>query len=283
MRHFLLITAILAIFLLQACSSGITSYPSADRGLTSKGATGPVAFSPKTKPYTVLGRTYYPMQTARGYDEVGTASWYGKDFHGKKTAAGNIYDMYSLSAAHKTLPLGTWVRVTNLSNGRGVDLVIDDRGPFVGDRIIDLSYAAAQQLGSARAGLAKVRVTALADNPLINVASAPARTKAPAPKVVKVRTPAPVRAVANAPVKQVVAQAPKYYIQVGTFAQAQNAQSVVSHLVRSGYGGSRVTTMDTGGRSLYCVQAGAFYRFDQAEKALMKLKRQFPSSFLARV
>lgn len=280
MRHFLPITAILVIFLLQACSGGIASYPSADRGLTSKGATGPVAFSPKTKPYTVLGRTYYPLQTARGYDEVGTASWYGKDFHGKKTAAGNIYDMYSLSAAHKTLPLGTWVRVTNLSNGRGVDLVIDDRGPFVGNRIIDLSYAAAQQLGSARAGLAKVRVTALADNPLINVASAPARTKAPAPKVARVRTPAPRPVAAT---KQMVAQKPKYYVQVGSFAEARNAQSVVTHLVRSGYGGSRVTTMNMNGRSLYCVQAGAFYRFDQAERALMKLKRQFPSSFLSRV
>jgi rare lipoprotein A len=90
--------------------------------------------------------------------EVGWASWYGKDFHGRKTASGAVYDMYQLTAAHKTLPLGTTVMVTHLNNGRSVMVAINDRGPFVRGRIIDLSYAAAQALGMAEEGVAKVRV-----------------------------------------------------------------------------------------------------------------------------
>ena len=92
------------------------------------------------------------------WQQVGTASWYGKDFHGRPTASGEIYDMNGLSAAHKTLPLGTRVRVTNLDNGRRIDVPINDRGPFVGRRIIDMSYGAARQLDMVQEGLAKVHV-----------------------------------------------------------------------------------------------------------------------------
>lgn len=94
----------------------------------------------------------------RGWQQVGTASWYGKDFHGKPTASGEIYNMYGYSAAHKTLPLGTRVRVTNLKNGRRIIVPINDRGPFVGRRIIDMSYGAARHLGMVKEGLAKVHV-----------------------------------------------------------------------------------------------------------------------------
>jgi rare lipoprotein A len=113
------------------------------------------------KPYVIDGIRYYPMQKSEGYREKGIASWYGKEFHNRKTANGERYDMYAVSAAHKTLPLPTWVRVTNLENGRSLVLRVNDRGPFVRGRIIDLSYGAARALGTVEAGVAPVLVEAL--------------------------------------------------------------------------------------------------------------------------
>jgi rare lipoprotein A len=96
--------------------------------------------------YDVMGRRYFPLKSARGFKERGVASWYGPDFHGKLTSTRETYDMHQMTGAHKLLPLPTWVEVTNLANGRKVSLRVNDRGPFVDDRIIDLSYAAAQAL-----------------------------------------------------------------------------------------------------------------------------------------
>ncbi len=101
------------------------------------------------------------METSEGYREVGIASWYGGYFHGRRTSSGDVYDMYQMTAAHKSLPLPTYVRVTHLGNGRSVVLRVNDRGPFVGDRIIDLSFAAATKLGMAEQGTAQVEVVAL--------------------------------------------------------------------------------------------------------------------------
>ncbi|MFJ2446364.1 MULTISPECIES: septal ring lytic transglycosylase RlpA family protein [unclassified Pseudomonas] len=112
----------------------------------------------KANPYTVLGKTYYPMPESKRYVETGTASWYGTKFHGQNTANGEVYDLYGMSAAHKTLPLPAYVRVTNLDNKRTVVLRVNDRGPFYSDRIIDLSYAAAKKLGYAETGTARVKV-----------------------------------------------------------------------------------------------------------------------------
>ncbi len=112
----------------------------------------------KANPYTVLGKTYYPINDARRYSAVGTASWYGTKFHGQATANGEAYDLYGMTAAHKTLPLPSYVRVTNLENGRSVILRVNDRGPFYSDRIIDLSFAAAKKLGYAEHGTARVKV-----------------------------------------------------------------------------------------------------------------------------
>jgi len=115
-------------------------------------------------PYQVLGVWYYPLASGEHYDRTGIASWYGKKFHGKKTANGERYDMYAMTAAHTTLPLPSRVRVTNLSNGRSVVVRINDRGPFVKDRIIDLSYAAAKALGYEQQGTTRVRVQTLDAN-----------------------------------------------------------------------------------------------------------------------
>ena len=112
----------------------------------------------KANPYTVLGKTYYPIGDGRNYRETGTASWYGTKFHGQPTANGEKYDLYGMSAAHKTLPLPSYVRVTNLDNGKTVVLRVNDRGPFYSDRIIDLSFAAAKKLGYAETGTARVKV-----------------------------------------------------------------------------------------------------------------------------
>ncbi len=108
--------------------------------------------------YDVYGKRYHVKQSANGYSERGVASWYGKKFHGRRTSSGEIYDMHALSAAHKTLPLPTWVRVTNLTNGRTLVVKVNDRGPFVDNRIIDLSYAAARELDMIQAGTGLVEV-----------------------------------------------------------------------------------------------------------------------------
>ena len=115
--------------------------------------------------YTVLGKTYQVMESAAGYYATGTASWYGRKFHGRLTSSGEPFDMFALTAAHRSLPIPTYVRVTNLDNGRASVVRVNDRGPFHGDRIIDLSYAAAVKLGFADRGTAHVRLEVLGDAP----------------------------------------------------------------------------------------------------------------------
>ncbi|MFG1226777.1 septal ring lytic transglycosylase RlpA family protein [Xanthobacter wiegelii] len=117
------------------------------------------------KPYTIGGRTYFPAENPN-YVAEGQASWYGKDFHGRKTANGEIFDMSSISAAHKTLPMPSYVRVTNLSNDRSIVVRVNNRGPYVGDRLIDVSYKTAELLGFAKNGVARVRVQYLGRAPL---------------------------------------------------------------------------------------------------------------------
>lgn len=115
--------------------------------------------NPKT--YTVFNKTYCVLPTSKGYKERGTASWYGKKFHGYHTSSGEVYDMYGMSAAHKTLPLPTYAKVTNLKNGKSVIVKINDRGPFHEDRLIDLSYAAAAKLGILATGTSQVEIHAI--------------------------------------------------------------------------------------------------------------------------
>ncbi|MDD4952719.1 MAG: septal ring lytic transglycosylase RlpA family protein, partial [Desulfovibrionaceae bacterium] len=182
-------------------------------------------YDPKTEPYTVLGRTYYPLPSAAGYSRTGIASWYGEDFHGKPTASGETYDMHALTAAHKTLPLGTRVRVTNLSNGRWVDLTVNDRGPFVGDRLIDLSYAAARRIDSAASGLARVRVEALGSGD----------------------APGPVYASS-------AGSGRLYYVQVGAYADLDNAIQARERLLRAGFDNTRIRKVVRGGQAYHLVQ-----------------------------
>ena len=140
-------------------------------------------------PYTVLGKRYTVLDSAKGYDETGIASYYGNKFHGRRTSSLEVYDMYAFSAAHKTLPLPSYARVTNLANGKSVVVRVNDRGPFHEGRIIDLSFAAAVKLGVDRAGTARVEVVGLGPGDdarqdydavaTVRPASAPAAAAAP--------------------------------------------------------------------------------------------------------
>lgn len=114
-----------------------------------------------SKSYTVRGKTYVPLKSARNFKEEGMASWYGEKFHGRATASGERYNMHAMTAAHKILPLQTTVRVTNVRNGNSIVVRVNDRGPFISGRVIDLSYKAAKQLGMTRAGVVRVRVEAI--------------------------------------------------------------------------------------------------------------------------
>ncbi|TXR54248.1 septal ring lytic transglycosylase RlpA family protein [Reinekea thalattae] len=151
----------------------------------------PLSRGGNKSPYRVLGKTYHIMPSAKGYREEGFASWYGEKFHGHTTSNGEVFDMYQVSAAHKSLPLPTWVRVTNLDNNQSIYVRVNDRGPFHSGRIIDLSYAAAVKLGFHDKGTARVRVEALPDNEL-DTAS--------------------------------------YFVQVGAFSQQNSAQSLQRQL-----------------------------------------------------
>ncbi|MCG8609182.1 MAG: septal ring lytic transglycosylase RlpA family protein [Pseudomonadales bacterium] len=165
-----LIFAVLSMILLQACT---TSRYSMDKDAAPESGFDasniPDAIPKHEKrtiagnksPYTILGKTYHVLDTEKGYRETGMGSWYGKKFHGYHTSNGEVYNMYKMTAAHKTLPIPSYVQVKNLDNGRTIVVRINDRGPFHEGRIIDLSYAAAQKLGYADKGTARVEVTAL--------------------------------------------------------------------------------------------------------------------------
>ncbi|MFO2464579.1 septal ring lytic transglycosylase RlpA family protein [Pseudomonas sp. 15FMM2] len=198
----------------------------------------------KANPYTVLGKTYFPLQESKNYVQSGTASWYGTKFHGQNTANGEVYDLYGMSAAHKTLPLPAYVRVTNLDNNRVVILRVNDRGPFYSDRIIDLSYAAAKKLGYAESGTARVKVEGIDPAQYWAQRGKPAplmlnEPKAAQPQItasagkVEQWTPPPQQHAA--PVVAVPQAAPGsapggQYLQVGAFANPDAAELLRSKL-----------------------------------------------------
>ncbi len=177
-------------------------------------------------PYTVLGQTYHLLPDSRGYRETGVASWYGMKFHGRRTANGERYDVFGMTAAHRTLPIPSYVRVRNLENGREIVVRVNDRGPFHDNRIIDLSWVAAQKLGFANRGTARVEVVAVhpEDPPapaLQHAVSAPA---SPLPEAGK---PVAANSLAAAPRAQAKAQAPgDWYFQVGAYRDYTAAQQV---------------------------------------------------------
>ncbi len=212
-------------------------------------------------PYTVLGRQYRVLDTARGYAERGVASWYGTKFHGRQTSSLERYDMCSFSAAHKSLPLPSYVRVTNLDNGLSVVVRVNDRGPFHAGRIIDLSYAAAVRLQMTQAGTARVHVEA------IDVGEAPAGASAPPPPPA-VRPPtavppgSPRHAGAlppppqRAPGPAAAGLSGPGWLQVGSYAERDNARAVRERLRAGGVRDVELQDARVDGRRVWRVRIG---------------------------
>lgn len=198
---------------------------------------------PGSRSYTVGGKTYHPLKSAHGFVEEGVASWYGPGFHGKKTASGEIYDQNAMTAAHKILPLGTMVRVTNLANRRQVIVKINDRGPFVADRVIDLSRTAASKLGITGKGTGRVRIQSVGDVPRMEQGG------------------------------QIDGD---YYVQVGAFSSKANASKLVSLLSGQGHRGRLVY----GNNRMWNVQAGPWPDSARAQRMLDVFRSLYPQAFV---
>ena len=180
------------------------------------------------RPYMVLGRQYVPHTSLRSFRQEGIASWYGRKFHGQKTSIGETYDMFAMTAAHPTLAIPSYVRVTNPANGRSVVVRVNDRGPFHADRIIDLSYTAAHKLGYINNGSTRVVVEAIIPGDATGTAYA-----AVAPAATPGRDEdALARQILRAESARAGAPAPGIYLQLGAFANADNAENLKNHLSR---------------------------------------------------
>lgn len=197
-----------------------------DRGAAEARSTSQPQPPPGVPFYDQDGARYHILSTSSGYLERGVASWYGSDFHGRRTSSGEPYDMYAMTAAHKTLPLPTTARVTNLTNGRAVVVRINDRGPFKKDRLIDLSYAAARELGVVGPGTALVEVQAVAENGgdgLVSTAAPPTG---------------------------------RLYVQVGAFRELANAERLQKRLAANGFGNVVIRYDARGELARYRVRLG---------------------------
>jgi rare lipoprotein A len=197
--------------------------------------------------YDVLGKRYYVLSSSVGYWERGVASWYGPGFHKVRTSMGESYDMYGMTAAHKTLPLPAYVQVTNLQNGRSVVVRVNDRGPFVGNRIIDLSYTAAAKLDMLHNGTAMVEI----------------RTIDPA-------TP-PVLTASNA--ADAAAPSAALFVQAGAFSDPANAQRMAEKLRGGSYGKVFVRDDQIAGRRMYRVRIGPVRDVAAFDRVVAALER----------
>jgi rare lipoprotein A len=212
------------------------------------------------KRYSVFGVDYTPATDARGYRERGVASWYGKKFHGRRTSSGEPYDMYGMSAAHRTLPLPSYVRVRNLQNGRSVVVRVNDRGPFLQNRLIDLSYSAAARLGVLGTGTAMVEVEH------VGPATAPVTTLASGGSGASLIA---VAEAANAP----TAAGPRLSVQVGAFAQQQNAVNLRERLERAGFGPLYIQSPVAGATTLYRVKIGPIGTVERGDQIVAEVAR----------
>ncbi|MBI1906159.1 MAG: septal ring lytic transglycosylase RlpA family protein [Rhodocyclales bacterium] len=226
------------------------------------------------RPYTALGQRFVPMATVQPYRERGRASWYGRRFHGKPTSIGEPYNMYAMSAAHPTLPLPSYARVTNLANGRSVVVRVNDRGPFLRSRIMDLSYAAAHRLGYINAGSAEVEVEAIMPEDFEGPRMADT-TAVPAPSLAIAPAPAIQSAPAGATLPGVLpargeSGASGAYLQLGAYATPAGAEGLVER-VRNEMGlfADRLHLLDDGGR--YRLQLGPFTSADEARREAVRI------------
>jgi rare lipoprotein A len=231
--------------------------------------------------YDVFGKRYYVLSSSAAYVERGVASWYGPGFHKVRTSTGEQYDMYGMTAAHKTLPLPAQVRVTNLQNGRSVVVRVNDRGPFVGNRIIDLSYTAASRLDMLRNGTAMVEVRAL---------DFPATTPDPGAPLLSAAPASPSNGQAGAAASTAAASAPAtsgtgtvdpgspavrtvLFVQAGAFADPANAERLAAKLRGGGYGKIFVRDDLIAGRKMYRVRIGPVPDVPEFDRIVAALER----------
>lgn len=230
-----------------------------------------------SRPYAVLGHAYTPYAQLTPYKARGVASWYGKRYHGQKTSIGEIYDMYAMSAAHTTLPLPSYARVTNVANGKSVIVRLNDRGPFHEDRLIDLSWLAAQRLGLLGRGSGLVEVEAIMpgnDAPV--VAAVPAPQEAPPlapPPTSAVPEPAPAASDTAAVPAPVTAEAGGIYVQLGAFSVAQNADAFLRKM-RGDLGWLAASIGLQGNGKLYRVRAGPYATRDEANGVAQRVQQE---------
>ncbi len=191
--------------------------------------------------YNVLGKRYFVLDTPEGYSERGVASWYGPGFHAASTSNGERYDMYAMTAAHKTLPLPAYVQVTNLSNGKHVIVRVNDRGPFKEGRIIDLSYTAAAKLDMIKAGTTFVEVRALTAMQKASPPPAPAATS-------------------------------DLYVQAGAFATEANASKLLGQLRAKGVNNAFVREDQVDGKALYRVRVGPIPNVNEFDRVVKRLR-----------
>ena len=260
-RNLLTPLAAAAILLLSGCASdrlNLGEY--SQRSIFSaKGSSYKIG-----KPYKIRGQWYYPAEDY-GYSEVGTASWYGEDFHAKYTANGEVYNMHTLTAAHRTLPLPSIVRVTNLENGRSLVLRVNDRGPFAKNRIIDISKRGAQLLGFQNKGTAKVRVEIMAEESkdlkqaILNKTETKLAQQLPGDNAGAVRSYTSQQALKG-----------KYFVQAGSFSSREVADDLTARLTRFG----NISTMpaDVNGNRYYRVRMGPYTCEADARKALAQIE-----------
>jgi len=211
------------------------------------------------RPYQVFGKEYVPLAFVQPYRQRGMASWYGKKFHGQRTASGETYDMYAMSAAHPTLPIPSYARVTRVATGRSVIVRINDRGPFHQGRMIDLSYAAALKLGFAQLGSAEVELESIEPGQAVTPTEQAATTAPPA----------------AAPIEQALAapeQAAAVYVQVGAFSSRDNAESLRSRLENAGWLKDTVQVLAIG--NLWRLHVGPYRTQDDARPVAERIESQ---------
>jgi rare lipoprotein A len=246
-----MLTYALLTLLLSACATH-------QRGSSSQNQNQSGRQKPGQKPYTVLGKTYEPLSSHEGFVQEGLASSYGSDFHGRQTSSGEPFNMYALTAAHKTLPLGVYVNVRHKRSGRDIVVRINDRGPFVGDRIIDLSEGAARKLEMMQEGIAPVKITALGYK-IENAASVPTY-----------RTP-------------VSYDTGRFTLQVAALKNRSNAYRYADDLKKK-YGTADVQEAVVNGSPFYRVRVGLYTSLQAAQKAHNSYERAgFPGNFVVAI
>ena len=284
-RFKLIFVWLVCVVLVAACSSPLPKKDSApkkpstrvDRAEKVIPKVEPKSKYGNPKSYVVFGQRYHTLPTAKGYVEQGIASWYGTKFHGRRTSSGETYDMYAMTAAHKTLPLPTYARVTNKKNGRSIIVRINDRGPFHDNRIIDLSYAAATKLGIVTTGTGLVEVRAIDPRRSASVQANKPNQKPVLPKdVVDVAEPvgntaSSVEIVEPLPSAEDIEKQVGIFVQIGAFRSKENAYKFRNQFAAHQLGTVSVKEQLLEDAPIYKVWIGPLETVEQADSTVKKV------------